>query len=448
MNTYEFGPFRVEAANHQLLRDGVVVPLKPKAFDTLLVLIENRGRVIPKEELIRLLWPDSVVEEASLTQNIYEVRKALRGSDRSYVENVPRRGYRFAGELTTMPQPSGRRLGGSAGNEYELAERDQRLLTRRTTESTEAYQLYLKGRYNWNKATPEGLWRAIDFFRAAIAIDPRYALAYVGIADAYTSLDWYGVLSTRESNPHALAAASKALEIDDGLAEAHASMAMARQYGWDWTAAENEYRKAITLNPDYAQAWQWYGVFLSFVGRFSEAVQHVRRAQELDPVSLSIGSQVGLVLLFARRYAEAEVQLQQVLEVDSGSIEARFMLAITLELQGRSAEAITIYRALPAGNPDFRAMLAHACSAAGDVEQARAILAGLRPAEGDRHLALFWLAVAYLGLGDEDQALLCLERACDDPDDSLLALNVFAMLDPLRGHPRFRRILRRMHLEP
>lgn len=560
---YGFGSFRLDVANHQLLRAGRVVPLKPKAFDLLLHLVANHGRVLSKEELFRHLWSDSVVEEASLTQNIYELRKALgQAKDEGrFIENVPRRGYRFVAAVTREALPAvGRSLAVlpllaltpsaeagylelgiadavitaltsmrrvvvrpvsavaryisaasadplAAGRELrvtmivegtlqvvadrvrvsvrlldvdsgdalwagkfdepmtglfavqdaiaervaaaiepELAAPDHALLTKRHTSSSAAHQLYLKGRYNWNKATEEGLWKAIDFFREAIAVDPRYALAYVGIADAYTSLDWYGVLSTRDSNPHALAAATKALELDATLAAAHASLAMARQNAWQWNAAENAYRAAIAINANYAPAHQWYGVLLAFLGRFDEGLQHVRRAQELDPVSLAIGSQAGLVLLCARRYDDAAEQLLEVLRTDAASVEARFLLAVTRTSQDRFREAIELYESLPSDNPDFQAMLAHACALDGQEEKARTIVRNLLSQRAARYVPPFWLALAHVALGELDQSLSFLEEACDDPDDSLLGVKVFSPLDPVRGSPRYEAVLRRMGL--
>ena len=556
---YAFGTFVLDTAAHQLLRDGVPVPLKPKVFETLMVLLERAGHLLSKDELLRRVWPGTIVEEASLTQNVYELRRAL-GGDQRLIENVSRRGYRFVGEVTVIGNGPARmsiavlpfrRVAGPAGDESlelgiadalitvltnvpglvvrplsavsryggmdrdalaaareldvtivvdgsvqtagdrvrvtvrlldipsgagrwagkfdekaddifalqdaiagkvaaavapELAEREHETLTRRYTESREAYHFYSKGRYHWNKATEEGLWKAIEFFRAAIAADPRYALAWVGIADAYTSLDWYGVLSTKDSNPQARAAAEAAVGIDDSLAEAHASLAMARQYAWDWEGAESEYRTALALNPNSAPARQWYGIFLCFLGRFEEAMAEMRRAQELDPVSLSIGSQLGLVLLCARRYEEAAAQVTQVLDLDAESVEALFYLAMIRVLQGEAAEGIAICRRLPQENPDFRAMLAHALGAAHVIEEARSIIRELQRTPSNRHVPFFWMSIAHLGIGDHDQALTCLEKACHDPDDSLLGVMVFPLCDPIRTHPRYMAVLRRMGL--
>lgn len=556
---YDFGPFRLDVAGRQLLRDGESVPLKPKAFDLLSVLVEHRGRLLSKDDLFRLVWPGTIVEESSLTQNVYELRRALASDPRCSIENVPRRGYRFVGEVTAAGGPvparltvavlpfrrsgadamvgfgivdalitvltnvrglvvrplsavsrydspgrdtlaAARELGVAlavdgtvqvAGDRVrvtvtlldaasgavrwarkfdettsdifalqddiaeklaaaiapELEDEEHDVLTKRYTRSTEAYQLYRKGRHHWNRITADDLWKAIESFRAAIAIDPRYALAWVGIADAYTSLDWYGVLSTKDSNPHALAAAEAALAIDDTLAEGHASLAMARQYAWDWEGAESEYRTALSLNPSYAQARQWYGVFLAFMGRFDEGLRQIRWALDLDPVSLSIGSQVGLVLMCARRYEEAADQVLRVLDLDASSVEARFYLATIRLLQDDPAATIAICRELPQDNPDFRAVLAHALARANDAGAARAIIHDLATATSG-YVPPFWLAIAHLGLDDHEQALTCLERACDDPDDSLLGVKVFPIFDPVRNDPRFAAVLRRMRLAP
>jgi DNA-binding winged helix-turn-helix (wHTH) protein/tetratricopeptide (TPR) repeat protein len=550
---YTFGPFRVDGTNHELLRDGRGIPLKPKAFDTLMLLLDNRGRVVSKEEMFRALWPGTSIEESSLTQNIYELRKALgdAGPGHAYIQTVPRRGYRFVapvsgsatngitlavlplralhGDISThhlglgisdalitaltalpgivvRPISSTSRYAGTDadplaaaaelkadlivdGSVQSMAGRvratarlldaksgaarwaetvDQpleqifalqdaiaaslaRALERATPGATHraispaAYQLYLKGRYNAVKATPESLRNALVFYRAAIDAEPRYALAWAGIAHAYTSLDWYGVLSTRESNPQAREAAEHAVAFAPRLAEAHAALALALQYSWDWTGAEREYERALALDPNSADARQWYGVFLGFLGRFDEALAHLDRAQELDPVSLSIGAQIALVLLFARRFEAAAEQLNAVLRVDADAVEARFYLAILRDLQGRVAEAITIHESLPAENPDFRAMHAHALAAAGREAEARGVLGELIASSG-RYLPLFWVAVAWTKLGDRDRALAALEAACDDPDDSLLGVAGFPLLDPLRGDPRFDAILRRMQL--
>ena len=550
---YTFGPFRVDGPNHELLRDGRAVPLKPKAFDTLLLLLENRGRVVSKEEMFGALWPGTAIEESSLSQNIYELRKALgdAGPEHAYIQTVPRRGYRFVapvtgsasngmtlavlpfralhGELamhhlglgisdalitalTALPgivvrpisstsryaetgadplaiaaelkadlivdgsvqsmagrvRATVRLLDAKSGAarwsekfddtleeifalQDAIAARLAQALERATPGTTQptispaAYQLYLKGRYNAIKATPESLRNALGFYRAAIEAEPRYALAWAGIAHAYTSLDWYGVLSTRESNPQAREAAEHAVAFAPQLAEAHAALALALQYSWDWAGAEREYERALALDPNSADARQWYGVFLGFLGRFEEALAHLERAQELDPVSLSIGAQIALVLLFARRYEAASEQVDAVLRVDGDSVEARFYRAMLHDLQGRAAEAVPVYESLSAENPDFRAMHAHALARAGREAEARAMLDGLI-ASGGRYLPLFWVAVAWTGLGEHDRALAALEAACDDPDDSLLGVAGFPLLDRLRGDPRFEAILRRMQM--
>lgn len=182
----------------------------------------------------------------------------------------------------------------------------------RSSEDTDAYELYLKGRYYWNRRTEQTLKRAVEYFQQAIDKDPGYALAYAGLADCYVVYNSYQVELPRESGPKAKAAATKALEIDNTLAEAHASLGMTRMsYEWDWAGAEREFQRAIELDPNYATAHHWYGICLGATGRGDEAIASLKRAQQLDPLSLIISADVGLELHFARRYDEAIDQVRR-----------------------------------------------------------------------------------------------------------------------------------------
>lgn len=557
--TWSFGRFRLDGATQRLLLDGTELPLKPKAFDLLSLLIAHNGRVVSKEQILETLWSGRFVEESILTQNVYEVRRALAqgGGDR-YVQNVPKRGYRFVADATresrqeelsiavlpfrtlgsaaecdhiglglaevmisaltqldrftvrsvaavvrqeardrdplaaaralraryvidgSMQLAGGRirviiqlvdadaatviwsdrfdgalleifelqdvisaRVAGAVG--VEVAPQQKALRRQRGSENSEAYQLYMQGRYNWSKATPQSLWRALEFFQRATEIDHRFPLAWVGISDAYTSLDWYGVLSTRESNPHAIRAATRALELDETLAEAHASYARALQYAWEWRAAEEEYRIAIAIHPELATSRQWYATFLAFTMRFEEALAQIQRARSLDPADPSIAAQVGLVLLCARRFEEAADALDEALALDADNVEARFYAGMVEELRGNFNEAIAIYSTLPESNHDFRAVLAHAYGMAGKLPEARAIIAELT-ASGGEYVPPFWVALAQLGAGEHDAAARSLLAAYDDPDDSLLAVKAFALFDPIRDREEFREVLRRMKL--
>src|SRR5437773_32374 len=198
----------------------------------------------------------------------------------------------------------------------KLTGSEKSAIAKRPTADTEAYELYLKGRFFWNKRTGPDLRKAIDYFNHAIAKDPNYALAYAGLADCYDLLHEYSEHSPKESYPRAKAAAIKALELDDTLGEAHTSLAYSLiNYDWDWRSAEREYQRAIQLDPNYATAHQWYAECLSMLGRHSEAIAEIKKAHELDPLSLIINQGVGGKYLYARRYDEAMAQFQRTLEL-------------------------------------------------------------------------------------------------------------------------------------
>lgn len=347
-------------------------------------------------------------------------------------------------DIFAMQDAIAQRIAGAL--EWKLDANARARLAKRHTDSLDAYQSYLKGRYNWSRSTRDFLWKAIDYFRAAIALDPNYALAYVGVADAYAALDWYGILSTRDANPHSLAAAEKALSIDPDLAEAHSALAVARQNAWDWPGAEAAYRRAIELNPLVAETHQRYGAFLAFMGRSEEALRHLRRAQQLDPVAPAIAAQIGMALYCARRYEEAIAQCETTLEVEPTCDEARIYTALSYAEKGMPEAAIAEYlRITPAtsGTPDVRAMLARAHALAGNAPEARAMVAELARSQPVPH---FWIAMAHVGLGDHDATMTSLERACDDPDDSLTGVRVAPFFDPIRREPRFIAVLKLMGL--
>jgi len=462
-STYEFGPFRLEVAERLLLRDGKPLPLTPKAFDTLLVLVENSGHLVDKDELIKQVWPDTFVEEGSLARNISVLRKLLGGNstDTQYIETMPKRGYRFTpgvkqfeGEEVLVRRrarvrivteeeideltPSDERLslltavislavlpfkilGVEAAEEYlgmgladalitklsnirriivrptsavlsysgfdqdaivagrelrvglvldgtiqrlsdrirvtvqlvsveegaalwaekfdekltdifeiedrvsehllaaltlKLSSAESRILSKQYTRDSEAYQSYLKGRYFWNKRSPEALAKAVECFNQSIARDPNYALAYAGLADCYNISGFWIYLPPTEAFPKAAAAAAKALEVDDVLAEAHASLAWATlHYDWDRAAAEREYRRAVELNPGYATAHQWFALFLMQEARFDEASQEIRRAQEIDPLSIVVSFNSALLPFLSGHYDEAIAQLRRTIEL-------------------------------------------------------------------------------------------------------------------------------------
>jgi serine/threonine-protein kinase len=331
---------------------------------------------------------------------------------------------------------------------------EQRRIVKRYTENTEAYQLYLKGRYYWNKRTEDAFKKGIEYFQQAIEADPNYALAYAGLADSYALLGAaaYGALAPKEAMPRAKAAAMKALDLDDTLAHAHAPLAYASLlYDWDWSAAEREFRRAIELNPGYATARQWYSIFLSVIGRHDEAFAEAERALNLDPLSLIINAGLGLRYYYARQYDRAMRQLRKTLEMDPNFAIAHEYLGRTYQQMDKYGEAIEEYQKgemLSGGSPLFVAGLASACALAGEISRALKLLDELNELSKKRYVSPYLLAIGYLTLGDKDQAFQWLEKAHQERDGWLSFLKVEPKHDSLRSDPRFQTMLRNMNFPP
>ncbi len=577
---YDFGPFRLDAGKRLLQRDGQTVPLTPKVFDTLLVLVESRGRVLEKDELMSRVWAGVIVEEGNLTQNVFTLRKALGEGpqEQRYIATIPRRGYQFVAEVrersqapstaaavtaraseeparrslavlpftelggeevedyvglgmadalitrlgnirqivvrptsavrayvgqTPDPVAAGRILGvdavleGSirrAGDRIRvtvqlvsveagapvwgqcfderradifsvedsistrlaaalvssLTAEEQQRLRRRYTHDDEAHDAYLRGRHHWNARTEEGLRKALQEFERAIARDPQYALAHSGLADCYTLLGsaGYGVTPPGEALAKARTAALRALEIDPDLAEAHTSLALVRfRMDWDWRGAESEFERAIELNPGYASAHHFYGIFLSAMGRADEAIDRLRIAQQRDPLSLIISTALGRALHFARRYEEAVRQHLKALELDPEFPEARFNLAMVYIHQSRYPEALAeLQRAIArAGRrPALLDILGYLHGLSGDAASARRILGELEGMVEEGRIDTLHLVYPCVGLGERDRAFEILEKAYGERSGLLVYLKVEPSFDPMRDDPRFADLLQRM----
>jgi TolB-like protein/Tfp pilus assembly protein PilF len=320
---------------------------------------------------------------------------------------------------------------------------------KRPTTNPEAYQLYLKGLFFWNKRTGADLRTAIDYFNQALGKDPGYALAYVGLADSYNLLSVYGAASPADSYPQAKEAAKKALELDDTSAEAHSSLAYALEnYDFDLVQSLKEFERAIQLNPNYATAHHWVanGV-LSALGQFDRAIAGGKRAVELDPLSLIINANLGQDYFYARRYDEAITQLRKTIEMDSRFYYARWSLGQVWQLKGELNEAIAEYRKAVELNDDpyVLGLLGQAYARAGQREEAQKILARLSEEAKSRYVHAYSFALMYLALGDKEHAIDEMERAYRDRAGyDVFMIKVDPMLDDLRGDPRFEALVEKV----
>jgi Tfp pilus assembly protein PilF len=308
----------------------------------------------------------------------------------------------------------------------------------------------LKGRYYWNKRTPDALQKAMESFQQAIEKDPGYALAYAGLADCYHVPA--NPLPPRERMPLAKAAAVKALQLDDTLVEAHTTLARVLfVYDWDWPAAEKEFKRAIELNPRYAPAHQWYGGYLSSIGRFREADVEKKRALELEPLSLVINFEAGLAFYFSRSYDQAIDQLQKTLELDANFPPPHTFLAASYEQKGMFEEAFTAFQravTVTQGPPRTLAMagLAHSYAVSGRKTEARKILAELQSLSEHKYVPATDTALIYAGLGEKDTSFVWLDKAYEEHSFTLSNLKVEPRFDSLRSDPRFADLLRRIGL--
>jgi TolB-like protein/Flp pilus assembly protein TadD len=324
----------------------------------------------------------------------------------------------------------------------KLSGSEKTAISKKPTENPEAHQLYLKGRFFWNKRTGSDLKKSIDYFQQAISVDSNYALAYAGLADAYVLLPGYTAGAPRDCYPKAIAAAKKALQLDETLAEAHTTLGMAIwSYEFDFAQANREFQRAIELNPNYATGHQQYGnVTLAALGRFDDAIAEGKRAVELDPLSLVINADLGGTYYFARRYDEAIAQQRKTLEMDPGFYFARFSLGEALAAKRVFDEAIGEYQKARALNDDpyVLALLGNAYARSGNRTEALKILDQLKELSRQRYVNAYSFAVVYVGLGDKEEALRWLEQSYQDRAGSDVGwIRVDSLVDPLRDDPRF-----------
>jgi tetratricopeptide (TPR) repeat protein len=313
----------------------------------------------------------------------------------------------------------------------------------------DAYESYLKGRYFWNKRTEEGLKKSIDYFEEAISEDPKFAAAYAAMADTY-SIMGSDVLPARLASSKARAAATKALELDPTIAEGHAELGLVEfYYDWDWSKAEQEFRQAIELNPNYATAHQWYSYYLTAMGRFPEAVEEARKAQQIDPLSLAINATLAGRYRDSGQYDQAINFGQRTLEMDPNFVTAHSVLGATYEAEGNWEQAIREYQKaveLSQNSPASMAALGCAYGYSGNREGARKVLASLREASKRHYVSSFDMATVFAGMGEKDSAFHWLEKAYAERESQMAFLGITRRLNGLHSDPRYSDLLHRMQL--
>ncbi len=316
----------------------------------------------------------------------------------------------------------------------------------------EAYRLYLKGRYYWNKRSLEGFQKAIEYFQQATAKDPAYALAYVGLADTYTYFSFFDVVPPREAMPKAKAAAARALEIDNRLGEAHVSLGyVSYMYDWDWPAAGKHFEQALTLNPAYSRAHTFYPFYLSSLGRSEEALAVAKRSLDLDPASPAVNHSLAVQFYFARQFDQAIEQAHKTLELDPNFAISYELLGEVYVSRGMYREGLSElekYSALSRGRAMSLALLGYAHARLGERSQALRMLEQLEATSKERYTPAFSFAVVDAGLGEKDQAFAWLEKAYGERTSRLGYLKVEPLWDPLRPDPRFADLVRRIGLPP
>jgi len=635
---YEFGPFQLDPPERLLLCDGQTIPMPPRAFDLLVLLVERRGHLVEKEELLRTVWHGSFVEEGNLSVAVSVLRKALnddRGQHK-YIETVSKRGYRFVADVRQVgeadPDPArlqsaepsstaelpvqegltaaapglgkvvrkglGRwrilaaatgllavlvaaivvprrrvganpvpdqqaiqslavlpfqTLGAKPGDEYlglgmadalitrlgntgkiivrptsaiqryagadlspqavgqqqgvdavldgriqrqddrvrltvqlirvrdgeqlwgetfdkeftnifaledalservaqsirlQLTGEETRRFTKRSTEKPDAYEAYVKGRYFWNKRTDKGMKKGLEYFRQAITLDPTFADAYVGVADSYATLGLYAVIPPRDAFPAAKEAAKRALAMDDGLAEARASMGFINfYYDWNGTDATNEFRRALADNPNYAMAHSWYGESLAAMGRYPEAIAEAQLALQDDPLSLIIGSNAGWTLSLAGQTDRAIEILKKAIEIDPTFPRTHFRLGRAYEQKKQYDLAISELEQavnLSGGDACYKGSLGHAYAVSGKPEQARRVLQDLEGRTGQAYVPSYAIALVYAGLAENNRAFVWLDKAYEDRSTSMVFLRSDPELSGLHSDPRFEPLARRI----
>ncbi len=407
------------------------------------------GRDVPLPQIARELGVDAVVG-GSVQRAGARVRISAQLTDARSEKNLWAESYeRDFTDVLSLQSEIARAI--VAGIELQLTPDEESRLRHARPVNPEAYEAYLRGRYHWSKRTRENLLKARDYFQQAIEKDPTYAPAYAGLADSFQTLGTYAFLPPLEAYPLAQAAARKALELDNTLGEAHAALAATKLFGLELVGAEEGFRRAIALNPNYANAHHWYAHYLAAVGRHEEALSEIQTARRLDPLSPILNANVGWFYYLARRYDEAIAVARQTLELDPDFPVAHEYLGQAYLEKGQVKEALVeLQRAidLSGGSPSYRADLGNAYGVAGRRREALHVLDELTRLSQERYVGPYDFAFVHTGLGNRREALDYLEKAYQERSGRLGNLNVHPRFDALRSEPRFQALVRQMGLEP
>jgi TolB-like protein/cytochrome c-type biogenesis protein CcmH/NrfG len=334
----------------------------------------------------------------------------------------------------------------------QLTGDEKQRLTKRYTQDAEAYRLYLKGRYHWNKRSPDGVQKAVEYFRQALEKDPAYSLAYAGLADTYAYLSFFNVIPSRQAMPKAKAAAAKALEIDHDLAEAHVSLGyVSFTYEWDWLAAGEHFEQALTLSPACSRAHTFYALYLSSLGRSEEALAVAKRALDLDPASPAVSHSLAVQLYLARKFDRASKQAHDTLEMDANFAVSYAVLGEAYLSKGMYREGLSAlerYSTLSRGSAASHALLGYLHARSGERKKSLEMIEDLKAASKQSFVPALFIALVYAGLDDKDQAFTWLDKAYEERFTRLAYLKVEALWDPLRSDPRFTDLLRRVGIPP
>lgn len=332
----------------------------------------------------------------------------------------------------------------------QLTGDEKKRLTKRHTEDAGAYRLYLKGRYHWNKRSPEDFGKAIEHFRQAIEKDPDYSLAYAGVADSYAYLSFFSVIAPREAMPKAKAAAAKGLEIDKDLAEAHVSLGYIRfTYDLDWPEAGKHFEQALALNPAYTRAHTFYPFYLSSIGRSEKAVEVAQRTLDLDPASPAVSHSLAVQLYIARKFDQAIAQAHQTLEMDANFFISYAVLGeayLSHEMYREGLSALEKYSELSRGSAASLALLGYAHARSGERQESLQMIDTLKSASKQRFVPALFVALVYAGLEESDHAFTWLENAYKERFNRLAYLKIEALWDPIRSDPRFAEFLKKLNM--